>query len=116
LEEAITDIRHDLLVFADFGRNTYENAKFGRKIDALLFLFNLKQRLVGISDFLLIVFHKIVKHLDLSLWASLLSLFEIVRSRSHIPANPVYFISTFLTIIGHHDCIVKVTIHGILIF
>ena len=116
MEEALTDISHDLLVFANFWRNANQNAKFGRQVDALLLLFNFKQRLLRIRDFLLVVLQEIVKHLDLGLGAALFALLEVVAARGHVPTNSVDLVGTFLAIVCHHNCAIEITINIGLIF
>ena len=46
LEEALSDVSHNALVFSDLGWDSDEGAKFWRQIDILPFLTNFKQRLI----------------------------------------------------------------------
>lgn len=82
----------------------------------MIFLLNFKQRLLGIGDFFLVIFQEIVQHVDLGLGASLLTLLKEIGGWGHFPTNSVHFVGTFLTIVGHHNSTVKITINVGLIF
>ena len=110
LEKTLADVGHDLLVLADLGRNTNEDTKLGWEIDALLLLLDLKERLVGDSDFLVVVLEEVVKHLHLGLRATLFALLEEVGGRSKIPSDPVNFVSSLQPVVCHDDRTVEVAI------
>jgi hypothetical protein len=43
-------------------------------------------------------------------------LFKVVGAGRHIPANTVHLVGTFLTIVGHHNCAIEITVNVGLVF
>lgn len=113
LEEALSDVGHDLLVLADPWRDANQDAELGREINVLLFLLNFKKRLVGIRDLGLVDLQEVVEHSDL--FVACLTLVEHVGARGHLPTYSVDLVGSLLTVVGHDDRAVKIAVYVVLI-
>lgn len=109
LEETLSDVSHDPFVFADLGWDANQDTEFGGQINVLLFLLNFKKRLFWLSDLGLVHFQEVVEHPNL--FVAVLTLVEHVGSGRHFPADSVDFVGTFLTVVGHDDGTVEVTLN-----
>ena len=109
LEETLSNVGHDPLVFTDLGRDTNQDTEFGRQINVLLFLLNFKKRLFWLSDLGLVHFQEVIEHPNL--FVAVLALVEHVGSGRHFPADSVDLVGTLLTVVGHDDGSVEVTLN-----
>jgi hypothetical protein len=116
LEQALSDVSHDALVFSDLGRDTNQNTELWRQKDALLLLFDLEKRLILDCNSLFVIFEEVVQHPDTGLSATLLSLLEVVSSRRELPANPVNFVGSLLAVVCHDNSAIEIAINVLLIF
>ena len=101
LEEALSDIGHDLLVLSDFGRDTHKSAEFGRQIDVLPFLSDFKQWLIYGVYFHIVSRVEVVNHVGTSL---LVAVVKDIIFRIHAPLDCMHFVGPVRTVFGHDDC------------
>lgn len=116
LEQALSDVSHDALVFSDLGRDTNQNTELWRQKDALLLLFDLEKRLILDCNSLFVIFEEVVQHPDTGLCATLLSLLKVVGCGRELPTDSVDLVGSLLAIVCHDDGAVKILIYISLIF
>jgi len=112
LEQALSDVGHHSLVFSDLGWNSYESAKFWRKVDILSFLSNFEKWLTNGTNFDTVGGQEVVNHVGSSLFISVV---EDVVSWVHVPLDLVDFVSSVRSIFGHYNGPLKFTVYKILI-
>lgn len=112
LEQALSDVSHDLLVFSDFGGDTDQCAQFWRQINVLSLLSDFKEWLSGGMNFNMICSVKIINHVGTSFFISMV---ENVILWVHVPFDLVDFVSSVRAIFGHDNSTFKFSANKVLI-
>ena len=112
LEQALSDVGHHSLVFSDLGWNSYESAKFWRKVDILSFLSNFEKWLTNGTNFDTVGGQEVVNHVGSSLFISVV---EDVVSWVHVPLDLVDLVGTVRAVFGHNDGSFKLSVDKICI-
>ena len=114
LEQTLTDIGHNAFIFADLRWDPNQDAELGWQINVLLFLFYFKQRLFWLTNFGVVNFQEVVKHLDF--FVAIFSLLKVIGARAHVPTDSVYLVGSLLAVVGHNNCAVKITLNVMFTF
>ena len=113
LEEALAHLRDCFLVFPHLLRDANKHGEFGRQIDVLTLLLDLKQGLIHFRDLLIVLLLEVGRHRDGS---ASLSLLEVARLRTHIKAHVAYLVGLVVTIHGHDNRTLEFIINSLLEF
>lgn len=107
MEEALSDIGHDSLVFSDFGGDSDQSAELRRQVDVLSLLTNFEERLVNGMDLDTVSSLKVVNHVGSGL---LISMVKDVVLRVHVPLNLMDLVSSVRSVLGHDDGTLEFTV------
>jgi hypothetical protein len=112
LEETLSDVGHDALVFSDLGWDADKGAKLWWQVDILSLLPNLKQWLVNGVNFDPVSSLEIVNHVGPCF---LVTMVKDVVFGVHVPLDLMHFVGSVGAILGHNDGAFKLSVHKICI-
>jgi hypothetical protein len=112
LEETLSDVSHNALVFSDFSWDTHQGAQLRRQVDILSFLTNFKQWLINRVNFYAVSSFEIINHVGSGL---LVAMVEDVVFGVHVPFDLMHLVGTVGAVFGHHDGPFKLSVDKICI-
>ena len=111
LEETLAHLSHSLLVFTDLLRNADEHGELRRQVDVLALLLNFKQRLLHLTDDLIVLLLEVGSHGD---GGADLTLLEIASLWAHIEAHIADLVGLVVAVTRHNDGTLKFVLNGLL--
>jgi hypothetical protein len=100
LEKTLAHGCHCFFIFTDFLGYSHKHAEFGRQVDVLSLLLNLKQWLVKVHYLFVVLLFEVKNHRNC---CTSFTLIKLARRRTHIKANIADFISLMMAIASHHN-------------
>ena len=111
LEKTLAHLSHSLLVFTDLLRNADKHCKLRRQVDVLALLLNFKQRLLHLTNDLIILLLEVSSHGD---GGADLTLLEIASLWAHIKAHIADLVGLVVAVTRHNDGTLELVLNGLL--
>ncbi len=113
LEETLAHLSHCLLIFTDLLRDADKHGEFRGQVDVLALLLDLEERLLHLTDDLVVLLLEVGSHGD---GCADLTLFKVASLRAHIKAHIAHLVGLVVSVTRHNDGTFKLVLDSLLDF